>query len=361
MGNLRCTGYNSGIMHLQRCIRWTGTTLLVVLFLSWPAFAQDTDRYTRFRDAKWYARQLESLREEVANTDTDIKALVEARKSGKGVTDAVALDQEPDGVTSEGQREVLRKRRVQLLRQIDAVEEQARHNEIVPGDLRRDYGPKEPRTSDRKPNREEQDVENALAQEREHPEHARNDAELLRRDQNLKAQQEYSSPEPLSRRKKPSELAGIGARLTEKETEVQQSEQRIADLEDRLEDLRRNAPAESQPEADAVAERASTNPENEHAEKDEGYWRKQFAEIDYRIKIAQTELDILQRELNVGLVQYDPNPATAMKESITRKQINEHRKAIGDRKKEITELKNQRDNLEDVLRHAGGPAGWARE
>ena len=361
MGNLRCTGYNSGIMHLQRCIRWTGTTLLVVLFLSWPAFAQDTDRYTRFRDAKWYARQLESLREEVANTDTDIKALVEARKSGKGVTDAVALDQEPEGVTSEGQMEVLRKRRVQLLRHIDAVEEQARHNEIVSGDLRRDYGPKEPTTSDRKPNREEKDVENALAEEREHLGHARNDAELLRRNQKLKAQQEYSSPEPPSRRKKPSELVGIGARLTEKETEVQQSEQRIADLEDRLEDLRRNAPAESQPEADALAERASTNPENEHAEKDEGYWRKQFAEIDYRIKIAQTELDILQRELNVGLVQYDPNPATAMKESITRKRINEHRKAIEDRKKEITELKKQRDNLEDALRHAGGPAGWARE
>jgi len=63
----------------------------------------------------------------------------------------------------------------------------------------------------------------------------------------------------------------------------------------------------------------------------------------------------------VGLVQYDPNPSTAMKESITRKRINEHRKAIEDKKKEITELKKQRDNLEDALRHAGGPAGWARE
>src|SRR6266481_8105850 len=115
MGNLRCTGYNSGIMHLQRCIRWTGTTLLVVLFLSWPAFAQDTDRYNRFRDAKWYARQLQSLREEVAKVDADVRALAEARKSGKGVTDAVALDQEPEGVTSEGQLEVLKKRRVLLL------------------------------------------------------------------------------------------------------------------------------------------------------------------------------------------------------------------------------------------------------
>src|SRR5260221_11895638 len=140
-------------MRAHRYIPWTAA-LLAVCVLSWPAFSQETDHYTRFRDAKWYARRIQSLRNEVAKIDADIKALVEARKSGKGVTDAVALDQEPEGVTSEGQMEVLRKRRVQLLRQIDAVEEQARHNEIVPGDLRRDYGPKESRTSDRKPNRE---------------------------------------------------------------------------------------------------------------------------------------------------------------------------------------------------------------
>jgi phage-related minor tail protein len=69
----------------------------------------------------------------------------------------------------------------------------------------------------------------------------------------------------------------------------------------------------------------------------------------------------LQHALNIGLVQYDPNPATAMKESITRRRINEHRKAIEDKKKELAELRKQRDELEDTLRHAGGPAGWGRE
>src|SRR5260370_41706659 len=132
-------------------------------------------------------------------------------------------------------------------------------------------------------------------------------------------------------------------------------------MKKRVGDLRGQAPGEGQPEADALGESPTTNAENEHAEKDEGYWRKQFTEIDYRIRTAQTELDILQRELNVGLVQYDPNPATAMKESITRKQINERRKAIEDKRREITELKKQRDDLEDALRHAGEPAGWARE
>jgi hypothetical protein len=348
-------------MRADRRIRILGT-LLALLFVSWPALPQETSHYSRIRDAKWYARRLQSLREEVAKIDSDIRSLAEARKSGKGTTDAVALEQEPEGVTSEGQMEVLRKRRDVLLREIDELEEQARHNAIVPGELRTDYGPEEPETtSGRKLNREAKDLENALAQEKENLEHARKDAELLRRDQTLKAQQEYSKPEPPSRRNKPSELSVITTRLTEKQAEVREEEQKVAELEDRLKDLQRNSPPESEPQADAVAESESANLGNDHDEKSEAYWRNQFTAIDYKIRTAQTELDILQRELNLGSVQYYPNPSTAMKESVTRKEINEHRKAIEDKKKEIAELKKQRDDLEDALRHAGGPAGWARE
>src|SRR6266436_2208684 len=346
-------------MRAQRRIRFAGT-FLALLFLSWPAFPQDTIHYSRIRDAKWYARQLQSLREDVAKIDADIRSLVEARKSGKGITDAVALDQEPEGVTSEGQMEVLIKGRILLVRQIDELEEQARHNAIVPGELRTEYGPEEPETTGgRKLNREARELENALTQEQEHLEHARKDAELLLRDQKLKAQQEYSNPESPSRRNKPSDLSGMTTRLTEKHAEVQEEEQKVAELEDRLKDLIQNSPAEREPEA--AAESESTNLENDRDEKTEAYWRKQFAALDYQIKTAQAELDILQREHNLGLVQYYPNPATAMKESVTRKEINEHRKAIADKKKELADLKKQRDDLEDALRHAGGPAGWARE
>ncbi len=340
-------------------IRWIGT-LLVALFLCWPTFSQETNHYSRFGDAKWYARQLQSLREEVAKVDADARALAEARKSGKGVTDAVALDQEPEGVTFEGQLEVLKKRRVLLLRKIDLLEEQARLNAIVPGELRTEYGPEEPTTPGKqKLGREAKELENSLAQEKEHLEHARKEADLLRRNQKLKTQQESSNPEPPSRRDKPSELMGIGTLLVEKEDEVAQAERRVAYLEDRVEDLRRNSPAESAVETDAVAAEPSSDADKSD-EKSEAYWRKLFAAVDYKISTAQTELDILQRELNVGLIQYDRNPATAMKESVTRKEINEHRQAIEDRKKEIAELKRQRDELEDTLRHAGGPAGWAR-
>jgi hypothetical protein len=348
-------------MRAKRRIRFAGT-FLALLFLSWPVFPQEMSHYSRVRDAKWYARQLQSLREEVAKIDTDVRSLVEARKSGKGITDAVALDQEPEGVTSEGQMEVLRKRRVLLVRQIDELEEQARHNAIVPRELRTEYEPEEPETTNgRKLSREARELENALAQEKEHLEHARKDAELLLRDQKLKVQQEYSNPESPSRRNKPSDLSGITARLTEKRAEVQEEEQEVAELEDRLKDSIRNSSATPEPEADAVAESESTNSKNDRDEKTGAQWRKKFAALDYQIRTAQAELDILQREHNLGLLQYYPNPDTAMKESVTRNEINAHRKAIADKKKELADLKKQRDDLEDALRHAGGPAGWARE
>ena len=338
-----------------RCFRWTGTLLLCLSLPSF-AFSQDT-HYSRFRDAEWYARQIQPLHDEIAKIDTDLKTLLESRKSGKGATDAIALDQEPEGVNPEGQIYVLRKRRGELLRQIDALEEQARHNAIPPGDIRKDYEPEPVVSAPIKPSAEEKSVEDALAQAKEELEHARKQVDLLHRDQKLKAQQENSNPEPRSRRDRPSDLAGIGMRLTEKEAEAQEAEQRVVELEDRLKDLRRmpvNAEAHT-------ADTEPPNPNSELSDKDEAYWRKQFGAIDYKIQTAQTELDILQRELNSGLVQYDPNPATTMKESITRKRINEHRKAIEKKKKELAELKKQRDELEDALRHAGGPAGWGRE
>ncbi|HYT20315.1 MAG TPA: hypothetical protein VEW05_08815 [Candidatus Polarisedimenticolia bacterium] len=324
--------------------------------------ASNRESYRRAKDPKWYGRQLQPLREELAKIDTDLRTLMQARKSGKGATGAVALDQEPEGVTTEGQVTALQERRTQLLGRIDELEELARHNAIVPGELRVDYGPEQPATLSGRngsSSRKAKELENSLAEEKEHLKHARKEAELLRRDQELKKEQVYSNPEQPWRRSKLPELVGISSRLAEEQAEIQEAEQKVAGLEDQLEDFGRTSPSET--DADAAAGSESANDAQENEEKHEVYWRKQFAAIDYKIRIAQTELDILQRELNLGLIQYDPNPATAMKESITRRKINERRKAIEDKKKETAELKKQRDDLEDALRHAGGPAGWARE
>jgi len=339
-------------------MRWVGTLSLLV-FVTCCAFSQET-HYSRFKDAKWYARQIQTLQDEIAKIDADLKTLLESRKSGKGATDAVALDQEPEGVSPEGQIYVLRKRRIELLGQIDALEEQARRNAIPPGDIRTEYEPEPLPSAPINPNGEMKAVEEALAQAKENLEHARKESDLLRRNQKLKAQQENSKPEPRSTRDTPSDLVGIGMRLTEKEAEAQEAEQKVVELEDRLADLRRIPSDESEAAVDS-GNSESLSPKTELSDKDEAYWRKQFVAIDYKIRTSQTELDILQRELNSGLVQYDPNPATAMKESITRRRINEHRKAIDHKKKELAELRTQRDELEDALRHAGGPAGWGRE
>jgi hypothetical protein len=88
---------------------------------------------------------------------------------------------------------------------------------------------------------------------------------------------------------------------------------------------------------------------------------KQFAEIHYRIRVTQSELDVLQRELNEALLIYDPNPQKAMRENVTRNNINAHRQAIEDKRKELIELRRQLSDLEDELRHAGGDPGWSRE
>jgi chromosome condensin MukBEF complex kleisin-like MukF subunit len=96
-------------------------------------------------------------------------------------------------------------------------------------------------------------------------------------------------------------------------------------------------------------------------EKGEDYWRKQFAEIHYKIRMTQSELDISQRELNEAPLIYDPNPQKALRENVTRNNINAHRKAIEDKKKELAEFRRQLSDLEDELRHAGGDPGWSRE
>jgi hypothetical protein len=350
-------GYNSGdMMPIPKYVHAINGLLVAFLFC-WPALAQEAEHYTRFRDAKWYAQQLQPLREEVAKIDSELREFREARKSGRGTTGAIALDVETEGVNPDAEMEILQKRRIVLLRRIDELEELARHNEIVPGELRTEHTAEEPAV-DRKVSQAEKELQALLDEESDHLARARKEVDLLQRDRKLKAQQEDSNPEPRSRRDKPSEVVEINRRLGEEQAEVQESEQRMADLQDRLEDLRRRSPADGEMGTEVTTE-SEAKGQSDQA-KDEGYWRKQFAAIDYKIKTAQSELDILQRELDVALLQYYPNPATAMREGVTRKEINEHRDAIENKNKEIRELKVEREELEDALRHAGGPAGWSR-
>jgi hypothetical protein len=342
-----------------------------------PADQKATEPYRREKDPQWYAGQLEQLRRELAAVEDNLRGLRAARTSGRGGTDVVNLYVEEDGVTTDGQITLLQRRREQLLKRIDELEEQARHLDIPPGVLRAGHEaegrpPASGNGADaaggvsgemsEKSSRAAKELEDALAADRRQLEDANKEVDLLRRDQKLEEQKEFSKPDTRSQTDTPPKLAEMSSDLLQKGTKIQELEQRIAELEDRLEDVRRRSSLETgkDPASAGDLPNQAGDRDSKSSQNDKEFWRKQFSEIDFKIRIAKSEQDILQREHNVLLLQYYSNPATALKESVTRKDINEHRKAIEEKEKELAELKKQREDLEDALRHAGGPAGWAR-
>ncbi len=122
------------------------------------------------------------------------------------------------------------------------------------------------------------------------------------------------------------------------------------------------APADKPAAAPAAAEGQGAKPKdvNKEANK-EATWRKRFAEARGKLRTAEKELDILQRETNLQQMQYYSDPNKAVREQYDRKDINNLRKAIDDKKKEIDQLKQNLSDLEDQLRREGGDPGWARE
>lgn len=93
----------------------------------------------------------------------------------------------------------------------------------------------------------------------------------------------------------------------------------------------------------------------------EKLWRQRFAEAYKKLRMAESELNVLEREWNKGQVEYYSDPQKALKEQYTRKDINEHQQKIEIKKKEIEQLRQGISALEDDLRRAGGDAGWSRE
>ncbi|HET6929189.1 MAG TPA: hypothetical protein VFI45_02620 [Candidatus Acidoferrum sp.] len=342
-----------------------------------PGDQKASEPYRREKDPQWYAGQLEPLRRELDAVEDNLRGLRAASTSGKGGTGVVNLGQEEEGVTTDGQITLLQRRREQLLKRIDELEEQARHHDIPPGVLRAGHeaGGRPPAPGNgadaasgvsgemsEKNSRAAKELEDALAADRRQLEDANKEVDLLRRDQKLEEQKEFSKPETMSRGATPPKLAEISSDLLEKGTKVQELEQRIAEFEDRLEDVRRRSSSETGKDAASAGDLPNQvgDGNSKSSQNDKEFWRRQFSELDYKIRMAKSEQDILQREHNVLLLQYYSNPATAMKEGVTRRDINEHRKTIEEKEKELAELKKQREDLEDALRHAGGPAGWAR-
>ena len=91
--------------------------------------------------------------------------------------------------------------------------------------------------------------------------------------------------------------------------------------------------------------------------KSEAYWRKRFTKVRDKLKQAETEVDVLQRELDKNEVQYYPNPQTALMQQYSRKDIDDNRAKLDAKKKSVEDLKKQLSDMEDELRSSGGRPG----
>jgi DNA repair exonuclease SbcCD ATPase subunit len=94
--------------------------------------------------------------------------------------------------------------------------------------------------------------------------------------------------------------------------------------------------------------------------KSEAYWRKRFRSVRDKIEQAESELSVLQRELNKDQVQYYNDPQKALMQQYDRKDINDKTAKVDAKRKQIEDLKKQLSDMEDELRKAGGDPGWAR-
>jgi prefoldin subunit 5 len=317
--------------------------------------------YVRSKDPNWYAKQLTALRKQIDDIDHELRATAETVRSGKGGSVGIALDKPREAATTGAQVEILRKRRVELVTKVNDLEFEAAKNNIAAGELR---GEVPDDTSSDAPAPEVggksldiKEAERTLKDQKEHLKRAKNELDLLSRRLDLDQWEVYSNPNYSLNQTGEAKLNTIKQQIEQKRAEIGLVEQDIAESEDHIEELKLNQAA-NKDDAKKQDDSASVAAKEE---KGEEYWTKRFAEARYKLRIAEEERDILQRELGVLVVQYDPNPAKALFEGATNKKINEHRKAIEDKKAEITTLQEQLSDLEDELRRAGGYPGWARE
>jgi len=97
----------------------------------------------------------------------------------------------------------------------------------------------------------------------------------------------------------------------------------------------------------------------------EACWKGKFNEQRTKIKDAENEVDVLQREYNLARTQYYQDPNAAMREQYSNttgggRELQDLLKRIDEKKAEIEKHKQELSRLEDDLRKGGGQPGWAR-
>jgi hypothetical protein len=89
-------------------------------------------------------------------------------------------------------------------------------------------------------------------------------------------------------------------------------------------------------------------------------WRRRFQAQRDKIAKLMKEIDILGRELEKAQMEYYPDPQKAMTQQNSRAEINVINAKIDAKKKEVAQLQQGLDDMEEQLRKSGGDPGWAR-
>ena len=112
--------------------------------------------------------------------------------------------------------------------------------------------------------------------------------------------------------------------------------------------------------AGAAAKADGKAAEEGGASKEEKAWRGRFKQAREKLARAEKELSVLERESSKAQKQYYADPNKAMREQFSRKEFNDKNAQIEAKKKEIADLKQVLEKLEEDLRKNGGDPGWAR-
>src|SRR5882762_9366206 len=171
-------------------------------------------------------------------------------------------------------------------------------------------------------------------------------------------------------------MAGLLAAAQQQGSSEQQTGDPVADAARKAREKKKDAPKlkKSAPAPDAAASSApgnnasgtaATTPQAGDAPKtadpnSEAAWRKRFKDHRDKIAKAEKELDILGRELEKAQLEYYPDPQKALKEQYDRGDINKKSAKIDAKQRELDQLRQGLNDLEDQLRKSGGDPGWAR-
>ena len=94
--------------------------------------------------------------------------------------------------------------------------------------------------------------------------------------------------------------------------------------------------------------------------RDEKYWRQLFDKARSDLKQAEDQAQLLDNKIK-GLNTAILNRSDIYnRENVLGVEVSKNQKELDDAQKKVDEAKQKISDLEDDLRKAGGPAGWAR-